>query len=82
MVAMARNVGMVLGVSLAAGLLAIREPSYLSDALAGGIGQEQAAQQAFLHAAHDVFWVAAAICLLGALASTVRGTGSGHGPTA
>ncbi|MHB1344828.1 MAG: DHA2 family efflux MFS transporter permease subunit [Thermoleophilia bacterium] len=75
MVATARNVGMVLGVSLAALMLAVREPGYLR-ALSATLAPEIAAKEAFLHAAHDAFWVAAALCVFGALASLVRG-----GPT-
>ena len=83
MVAMARNVGMVLGVSLAAVVLAVREPGYLQRPSIAALGPEQAARQAFLSAAHDVFWIAVIICLLGAVASLVRGPTTGaQGPGA
>ena len=78
MVAMARNVGMVLGVSLAAVVLAVREPGYLQRPSIAALGPEQAARQAFLSAAHDVFWIAVVICLLGAVASLVRGPTTGR----
>ncbi len=72
MVATARNVGMVLGVSLAAMVIAVREPVYLGRLL-GELGRETAEKEAFLRAEHDAAWVAAGICLLGALVSLVRG---------
>jgi len=72
-VAMARNVGMVLGVSLAALVLAVREPGYLLRPSIAALGPELSAREAFLHAAHDVFWIAFVICLLGAAVSLVRG---------
>jgi EmrB/QacA subfamily drug resistance transporter len=78
MVAMARNVGMSLGVSLAAGVLAIRQPEYLAESLSSGLSQKAAASQAFLHAAHDVFWVAAVMCFAAACASLVRGDSRHH----
>lgn len=74
MVAMARNVGMVLGVSLAAVVLAVRQPGYLRQAEIASVAPDLAVRQAFLNAAHDVFWVAFVICLMGAVASLVRGS--------
>ncbi len=75
MVATARNVGMVLGVSLSALVLAVREPGYLRE-LSGTLTPEIAAKEAFLNAAHDAFWLAAGMCVLGAFASLVRGKGA------
>ena len=77
-VATARNVGQVLGVSMAGMVLAVREPVYLAQ-LAGTMTPEQAAKTAFLSAAHDAARVAAVVCVLGILASLVRGSGA---PTA
>jgi len=73
-VAMARNVGMVLGVSLAAAVLAVRELGYMHQPSIAALGPELAVREAFLHAARDVFWIAFVICLLGAVASLVRGS--------
>lgn len=78
MVAMARNVGIVLGVSLAAVVLAVRQRGHLLQAESASVAPELAARQAFLHAAHDVFWVAFVICLLGVVASLVRGSAAGE----
>jgi EmrB/QacA subfamily drug resistance transporter len=71
-VATARNVGMVFGVSLAGLVIAVRQPHYLSE-LAGAMAAEQASKQAFLQAAQDAVMVAAVICLLGAATSLSRG---------
>ena len=74
-VATARNVGQVLGVSMAGMVLAVREPVYLAQ-LAGTMTPEAAADAAFLSAAHDAARVAAVVCVLGILASLVRGSGA------
>lgn len=71
-VATARNVGMVLGVSLAALVIAVREPYYLAR-LAGRTLPAEAADEAFLQAAQDAVLVAAVICLLGVVTSLTRG---------
>jgi EmrB/QacA subfamily drug resistance transporter len=71
-VAVARNVGMLLGVSLAGMVLAVRQPHHLAS-LTGRLGEAEAAREAFLLASHDAAWVAAAICLVGAAASLTRG---------
>jgi len=76
MVATARNVGMVLGVGLAGLMLSVREPLYLEQFQAT-LPPGLASKEAFLHASHDAFIVAAVICALSALVSLVRGdTGS------
>jgi len=75
MVASARNIGMVLGISLAALALAVREPYHLRE-LATSLAPEAVRGEAFLLAARDAFWLAAVICLGGALTSLVRGDGS------
>jgi EmrB/QacA subfamily drug resistance transporter len=72
MVATARNVGMVLGVSLAGFILSVREPIYLAAALPH-LPLGLATKEAFLHAMHDAVLAAGAICFLGAMASLVRG---------
>lgn len=71
-VASARNVGMVLGVSMAAFIVSVREPVYLQEALAR-LPQALAEREAFLQALQDAALVAAFVCLLGALASLTRG---------
>ncbi len=72
MVASARNTGLVLGVALAGFVLAVREPVYLAQ-LSGMVPSQLASKQAFLSAAHDAAMVAAAVCLFGAVTSSVRG---------
>jgi len=79
-VATARNVGMLLGVSLAAVVLAIREPVHLS-ALPAGLPAAQASRQAFVLAMHDALLVAAVISLLGVLASWLRSSAAVSGDT-
>ena len=74
-VATARNVGQVLGVSMAGMVLAVRQPVYLAQ-LAGTMSPDAAAKTAFLSAAHDAARVAAVVCVLGILASLVRGSGT------
>jgi MFS family permease len=73
-VATARNVGQVMGVSMAGMVLAVREPVYIAR-LAATMTPEAAAKAAFLSAAHDAAWLAAGVCVLGILASLVRGSG-------
>ncbi len=75
MVASARNIGMVLGISLAAVTLAVRQPHHLGE-IAKSLAPEAASAEAFLGAAHDAFWLAAVICFAGVLTSLVRGDGS------
>ncbi len=77
MVATARNVGMVLGVSIAGFVLSVREPAYLAEALRT-MGRAAAEKVAFLDAFHDAALAAAAVCILGIVASLTRGTG-GYG---
>lgn len=72
MIATARNVKMVFGVSSAGRILAIREPVHLRE-LSAALPIELAKKEAFLEAVHDVTWVATAICILGALLSPSRG---------
>ena len=72
MVATARNVGMILGVSMAGFILSVREPVYLAEALTR-LPQALAEKEAFLHAMHDAALAAAAVCFLGMLASLTRG---------
>jgi EmrB/QacA subfamily drug resistance transporter len=74
-VATARNVGQVMGVSMAGMVLAVREPVYIAR-LAATVTPEAASKAAFLSAAHDAAWVAAGVCVLGILASLVRGSGA------
>ena len=71
--ATSRNVGQVLGVSLAGLVLAVRQPVYLRQ-LAPVLGSRLAAKQAFIHAAHDVAWLCVGVCLVGALLSLTRGS--------
>jgi EmrB/QacA subfamily drug resistance transporter len=71
-VAVARNVGMLLGVSLAGTILAVRQPHHLVG-LAGRLAEDEAGRQALLLAIHDAAWVATAVCLVGAAASLSRG---------
>lgn len=77
MVATARNVGMVLGVSVAGFVLSVREPAYLAEALRT-MARAAAEKVAFLDAFHDAALAAAAVCVLGIAASLTRGTG-GYG---
>lgn len=63
--AVTRSLGMIVGIAVAGTLLASREPAYV----AAGLDETAA----FVAAFHDVFLVAAAASLLGALASLVGG---------
>lgn len=63
--AVTRSLGMIVGIALAGTVLAAREPAYA----AAGLDEVGA----FVAAFHDVFRIAAGVCILGALASLVGG---------
>lgn len=68
--ALTRNTGMVFGISLSVSLF-----SYRIRVLSGhaeAIGQSHPPVEAFMGALHTVFWAAACVCLLGAIASSLR----------
>jgi MFS family permease len=80
-VAQMRITGQVLGVAVGAAILASRISDHIRE-LAKGLPPDLARRDALILAVHDAFHVAAAICVLGALASLIRGRGrpDGAGP--
>lgn len=68
-----RSVGMVLGIAISGSVLAMMEPKYLEQLLAGGTDKIRAGRMAFVFAFHDAFLVGGVICLLAVVASLVRG---------
>lgn len=79
-VAVARNVGMVLGISVAGFVLAVREPAHLEELLPT-VARELAEKLAFLQAAHEAFYVAALVCAVGVVSSLVRGAPPRESPS-
>jgi EmrB/QacA subfamily drug resistance transporter len=82
-VAQMRITGQVLGVAVGAAILASRIP-YHTKELIKRLPPHLVRRDALILSIHDAFYVAAAICVLGALASMIRGRGSredvGSGP--
>jgi EmrB/QacA subfamily drug resistance transporter len=82
-VAQMRITGQVLGVALGAAILASRISDHTRE-LVKSLPPHLVRRDALILSVHDAFYVAAAICVLGALASMIRGRGrpedAGSGP--
>jgi len=73
--ALTRNFGMMFGASLSVSIYAFRLQAFSGDtASAAGLPKE-----ALLTAFRDVFWVAAAICIIAAVFSSMRGKAKAEG---
>ncbi|WEG10940.1 DHA2 family efflux MFS transporter permease subunit [Pullulanibacillus sp. KACC 23026] len=72
--ALVRNVGMVLGTALSVSLFSARLHSLTGIATHGEL--TNIPSEPFLQALHTVFWAAAAVCVLGAISSSLRGSGT------
>jgi EmrB/QacA subfamily drug resistance transporter len=66
--------GQALGIALSGAIVAIRLPIHLAE-LQGSVGPSAAQAQALLLAIHDAFLFAAAIAVIGIVASLIRGSG-------
>jgi MFS family permease len=71
MIAQMRYTGQALGIAVGGAVIASRTPVHLRD-LASSLPQAQVQREAFILAMHDAFYVAAAVCTVGIIASLIR----------